>query len=226
MPSQDKIAFFDFCETLVKFQTADRFIDYVRITTMNPRMIRIEKIMCFLQRVKVITFVELLLRRSYSINKRLKLYQLKGFKLDRLNMLAQNYYDNVIKPNFIETTLCELIELKKRGYKICVVSGGYDLYLKFFVADYEVDNLLCTKIKIKNGICTGMMDGRDCMSKYKVYLMDKLYFNHNFHSISFSDSSSDIPMLKWANESYVVINRNKIIPKWVENYKFKLLLWD
>ena len=38
---REKVAFFDFCETLVDFQTADAFCDYVRERTKKTKMFKI-----------------------------------------------------------------------------------------------------------------------------------------------------------------------------------------
>ena len=83
-------------------------------------------------------------------------------------------------------------------------------------------NILC-KIKIENNICTGFLDGLDCMNERKIQYINKLFPSKPTYSIAFSDSLSDIPLLQYATDG-VVVSRNKH-QNWVDNNKFKELIW-
>lgn len=220
---KEKIAFFDFCETLVNFQTADAFVDFVRAETNKKSMICLEGIQLVLKRLKLIRIIDLLTKKTMSINKRIKLYQLRGFSKEELDRYAQKYYLQVIKPNFINETISLLIELRDNGWKIVLVSGGYDIYLKEFAEEFGVSQVLSTKIEFKSGVCTGKMLGKDCLRYNKVEIMNKNFDSHSIISKSFSDSITDVPFLKWTNESYVISNNKH--QKWVDNYEFNEIIW-
>ena len=66
-----KIAIFDFCETLVDFQTADAFVDYVREHTDELSVRRKEKINLILRKYKVTRIAEKITSSKYSIEKKM-----------------------------------------------------------------------------------------------------------------------------------------------------------
>ncbi len=219
----NKVALFDFCETLVNFQTADSYVDFVREKTQDRRMLRIERLHYCLTRIKIIQLIELLTRYRYSINKRLKLWQLRGLRLETLQGLAKDYFLVKIKPNFITDLLDRLIALKNEGYIVLLVSGGYDIYLRYFVEEYSLAGLISTRIGFKENVCTGKFDGIDCLRDGKIILLNNFYSDKPTFSIAFSDSKSDLPFLKWVDEGYVV-SRNKS-QKWAKDNHLNEIIW-
>ncbi|MBC5644794.1 HAD-IB family phosphatase [Parabacteroides segnis] len=220
---REKVAFFDFCETLVDFQTADAFCDYVRERTKKTKMFKIEKNIILLKKIYLLPILQKLFRKYGSIEKKLKAYELKGFNYSDLDEYAKKYYETRIKPHFIKELTNELVRLKEEGYTVGIVSGGYGIYLKYFVQDFNLDFLLSSNIKIENNICTGFLDGLDCMNERKIQYINKLFPSKPTYSIAFSDSLSDIPLLQYATDG-VVVSRNKH-QNWVDNNKFKELIW-
>ena len=73
---REKVAFFDFCETLVDFQTADAFCDYVRERTKKTKMFKIEKNIILLKKIYLLPILQKLFRKYGSIEKKLKAYEL------------------------------------------------------------------------------------------------------------------------------------------------------
>ena len=49
---KQKLALFDFCETIIQFQTADGFIDFIRDKTNSRLMKRLELVRIFLAKIK------------------------------------------------------------------------------------------------------------------------------------------------------------------------------
>tara|TARA_B110000003_G_scaffold110197_1_gene112833 strand:+ start:729 stop:1394 length:666 start_codon:yes stop_codon:yes gene_type:complete len=220
-----KIALFDFCETVVKFQTADKFVHFVRNRSNNYRMNFINKIHSIFIKFRIIAVLEHFFPKS-SLNKRLVLFQLKGFSKSRLRQYAKLYYFNKIKKAFIKTILFELIKKKEEGYKIIVVSGGYDIYLDYFVEEFRIDGLISTQIKFnKSDICMGKISGIDCLWSNKVKLLESYFVKEKIdfrNSLAYSDSFTDIPMLNWVQNGIVVSNNN--VEKWMK--KYKIILWE
>ena len=219
----NKVALFDFCETIANFQTADAYVDYVREKLDDKRMCWLEKVQNFLRKIKIIQIVEKITRYNYSINKRIKLLQLRNQSYEELQLLAGEYYQEVIKPNFIPIMMEKLLDLQKQGYTVALVSGGYDIYLRYFMEDYGLDDLISTKIGFKNGNCTGKFDGIDCLREGKTILLDNYFDSKPEYCVAFSDSQSDVPFLRWADEAHVVSKENH--QKWVENYNFNEIIW-
>ena len=222
--AMEKIAFFDFCETLVDFQTADAFVHFVRNNHGNKRMNRLNQWVSFLNRTYIIVLIEKILPNR-SINKRLVLRQLKGMPQDKIEKYANDYYNEMIKPHLIPQMILLLHNLQHDGYRVVLVSGGYYQYLKYFAADNNIaeDDILSTRIGVEGNVCTGRFDGRDCMGENKVIFLDKRFDRTGIQSISFSDSVSDLPFLLWTDEQYVV-SRDKE-QEWAKNNSFKQIVW-
>lgn len=223
MQNNVKVALFDFCETLANFQTADEFVRYVRERTKNKMMFRKEKFRLFLRKCRVETLVTLFFRHL-SFNKRLVLWQLKGFSESQIEKYAEEYYNKVVRPNLINETVEELKKLQTEGYEICIVSAGYEIYLKYFCKEFEIPlkNIIAVKIKFESGKCMGCFDGGDRLWD-KTDKLNERYDRDLVESIAYSDSKTDLPLLKWAKEGVVVCRKDK--KSWAKEYNFKEILW-
>ena len=223
MKTKRKIAFFDFCETLANFQTADAYVDYVREQTQSKRMLKLERFRDWGIKIRIFWLIDKLTRGRYSIYKMSKLYQLKGFGRDELEQYAIRYYQEVIRPNFITKMVDILRQKKSEGYEIVLVSGGYDIYLKYFAKEFCVNNVISSRIMFNGNICSGLLWGIDCINENKVILLNKQYKREELVSEAYSDSISDKPFLSWVNTGYV-ISKNKS-QKWAINTKYKEIIW-
>ena len=128
----------------------------------------------------------------------------------------------MVRQNFINKILDILVKKRTEGFEIVLVSGGYDIYLKYFAKEFGVSNIISSHISFKNEICTGTLRGLDCLNKNKVILLNEQYKKEDIISEAYSDSISDIPFLSWVNSGYVVSKKEK--QNWVNN-KFKEIIW-
>lgn len=221
MQNKDKVALFDFCETIANFQTADAYVRYVQ--THSPTSNKgIKTLYNILNQSRILGIVRRLFPKS-SIDKRFILKQMKGRIQEEMENLAKDYYECRIKPNLIDPVIKELKRLQSEGYSCYVVSAGYDIYLKHFCTEYNIDGLLSTKIKFNNGICTGCFDGQDCMFDNKIDYIKESISGNPQHWMAFSDSITDLPMLEFVGNP-IVISRNKS-QKWAEQRKIKQIIW-
>ena len=206
----NKVALFDFCETLANFQTADAYVDYVRNHTTKKSVGKWKKFHEILKKIYVIKILARLLPKS-SINKRIYSLQLKGMTVNELDSYANEYYLNVIRPNLIKPVVELLQQLKDEGYRIVLVSGGYGIYLKYFADEFQIapENVIATNLKIKNGVCTGTFVGKDCLFEEKVKRLNLIFRKSEIYARAYSDSKSDLPMLEWADEGIVVRRKDK-----------------
>ncbi len=218
----NKVALFDFCETIANFQTADAYVRYVQ-SHSAPTNTGIRLLYNILNQSRVLGVIRRLKPKG-SIDKRFILKQMKGRTYEEMDRLAEDYYNNMIKPNMIEPVVSELKKLQSEGYAIYVISAGYDIYLKYFIKDFKVDGLLSTKIEFKDGVCTGRFDGQDCMFDYKIdYINSKIKGDHS-QWLAFSDSVTDLPMLELVGHP-VVISRGKS-QKGAEKEGFEQIIWN
>lgn len=213
MNRSKNVALFDFCGTIANFQTADPFVDYVRLHSKRFAVLffkHLHRLLCLLRIIKILT----ILFPRKSVNKRLYALQLRGFSYEELDQMAYGYYLDKVRPNLIVRTLDELKRRQNEGWRIVIVSGGYDLYINYFAKEYgiEMKDIICTSFKFKDGICTGHFEGKDCLFTEKVNRLNKYMKEYQRYSVAYSDSNSDIPFLSWANVGYVV--RKSQIESW------------
>ncbi|NOU35971.1 MAG: HAD-IB family hydrolase, partial [Kiritimatiellaceae bacterium] len=201
----NKLALFDFCDTLVSFQTADRFVHFVRAQERSLKMYAKESLRKIIIRSGALRFFTRLAGTDF--HKKLVLWQLKGMSNSHLDRLAECYYRTEIKPALIKESMETLFLLMAQGYKIFLISAGYDAYLKYFAREYQIDKLICTEISFKNGKCQGTFVGEDCYGQRKLVQL-KEHLNKagvSFEeTISFSDCISDLPLLQWSKTGVVV----------------------
>lgn len=217
----EKVALFDFCETIANFQTADAFVRFVQEHSNKTN--RLYSILySTLNRLKYFGIMRRIMPQK-NIEKHFILRILKGMSYVELNMFARQYYDKVVKKNMIQPIINELVRLKNEEYRIYLVSAGYDIYLKYFVEDFSVDGLLCTKIAFKEGVCTGCFDGKDCMYDYKVESVKSNIQGDPSNWFAFSDSITDLPLLELVGKPIVVSKRKS--QKWAENRNYKQIIW-
>lgn len=223
-----KLALFDFCETLVNFQTADAFIDYVRNKKGNTSMRSLNGILNLLRRIKVLTVLNKFFPGA-SLSKKLKLFQIRNMSLESLDHFAELFYKDKIRTNLISPAMEELIRLAKEGYEICLVSAGYSIYLKYFIMEYQIPHLISTEIAFDRygKRCLGTIYGKDCIREEKVNRLN-IYFKDKElnldESISFSDSITDVPMLLYTGNA-VVVSKEKS-QEWGKQNKFKEIIWN
>lgn len=222
MPDRENIAIFDFCETLVPFQSASAYVGYVA-----------RKHSTLKQRVRWLLFKGMrkigITRKLESVShgkvteKGMSLWVIKGLDYDILDKAARCYYERVLRPALIPEVIRELVERHKAGYRIVVASGGYGIYIRYFAKDFGIaeEDLLSSNLEFVNQKFTGRMKGLDCMGEDKVKLLDSHITRDNSYCVAFSDSKTDISLLSWADEGYVVLRT----PMWIHQNKFKVFPW-
>jgi HAD superfamily hydrolase (TIGR01490 family) len=223
-----KLAFFDFCDTLVSFQTADAFVDYVRKMEGNTYMRFLDLVLIVLIKIRIIAAFNKFLPDA-ALGKKIKLLQLKGFTYEKLNNLAAIYYQEMIRPNLVKPVMAEMQRLAQQDYEICLVSAGYSIYLKYFTEEHQIKHIISTEIAFdqSGNYCHGIILGKDCIRDEKVSRL-KTYFagqkvNYK-ESISYSDSKTDLPLLLLVGKGVVVSRANS--QSWTHQYNFKEIIWD
>ena len=221
---KNKIALFDFCDTLVDFQTGDAFIDFIRENTDKRRAIIIEKFRLFLIRIKFFSVLNRFLPNN-NWHKRLKLFQLKGITKNEIEHLSLLYYTKRIKPHLITKIIQELQQYKEKGYLIYIVSGGFSDYIIHFCKEFEINDPIVTNIKYKNRICLGIIDGIDCMYAKKIDKIKEVIELKNVdmeRSVAYSDSITDLPLLTLVKNGVVVSKKHS--QNWVATNKLKEII--
>lgn len=174
MSLQNKIAIFDFCDTLVAGQTGDQFI----LRILDPYPIRKAKyfLLCGSRLIR---------------NKKNYLYRLcHGISSSHIKRVASNYAESLkprIKPNVNEI-------LQKWGpQNSVIVSAGYAEYIRELYPNYKV--IANEFIFINNKVST-QIPLKDCFGYEKISRLLKEVDIKGKEISTFSDCISDLPLFK------------------------------
>jgi len=220
------LVIFDFCETLVRFQTADRFVDFILQKENYRKHQWTNFVTRILYRLKIIMIFNKVLPKL-NLSKRLKLFQIRGIKTAKIDALANEFYQQEVKPNLI-LPLYELLQQhSNQNDYVIIISGGYAPYIKIFTEQHHLKKYFATEIGITSDKITGFFSGKDCLYQQKVVLLNNFVKENNISfakSIAYSDSISDLPLLQWADEAFVISNKHSQI--WATTYGFKEIIHD
>ncbi len=217
-----KYAFFDFCGTITKNQTADRFVEYVinKSDFKNTNQICIKLIL----KLYNIKFIYKVLNKIYNVNihkKKLILSKLKGIRKDIIDDISVDYY-NELKNEFNDIII-EKIKNHSKTHKIVLISAGYEPYIKHFVNEYKIPMLFTNEFKYDGCLFLGKIKGDDVYGLNKVNVIKKNIYDYDYeNSFSYSDCFSDLPILKFSKNGFVIsefyddwIKKNQL--NWIQN---------
>lgn len=211
-----ELVLYDFCGTLVDFQTANAYVNYV-ISKKGLKRNLIDYARLILNRLYLMPLLNHFHKRI-SVNKSMLLYRLKGCSFNEMDLYGQEFYENCIKPHLVQPVVETLKNDIQSGKVVVIVSGGYDIYIKYFAAEYNVQNLLSTSLHFENEVFSGHIKDRDCMGNEKVRMLSNYFNTENvldvFRQVTgYSDSESDIPLFLICSKRIVVV-QSGIIPDW------------
>ncbi len=226
---KSKVAFFDVCETLISFQTADAYVDYIRDNTdddvVRGRMNRRESWLKVFKKLQVVRVADKVLP-ALKLEKRMKLWQLEGLTEEYLLTMGQHYVEDILRYSEVKSVVNAMQQHVLAGYEVILVSAGYDVYLQFLGGLYGVP-VIATELAFENGICTGKWQGEDCFGQEKVRRICK-YFGMNCEqlealedSIAYSDSETDLPMFGMCKSGVAVIHGGR--KNWGETHGFGVI---
>jgi len=198
------LAIFDFCDTLVSFQTADRFVDFVHANHIGLNSL-LTKQLHLANRLKVFSVLNRITPGN-GLYKKVKLFSLKGISQSSLNTLAEKYYYEQIRKSLHLPVIAKLRHHQDKNDDVIISSGGYDIYIQYFCKEFNVPLFHASALKFDSGLFTGLISGRDCMREEKVKRLrssigDLSEYDNVF---VYSDSLTDVPLFNIADYPYVV----------------------
>jgi hypothetical protein len=204
---KEKILLLDFCETIVDLQTADLFI--FNIIKNYPHKV----IMFFL--IKVINRFKFFLKLNFQ-PKNTYLFLLNNINQKDIEKHARNYSRFLL--NHIDKTVINKINSVYRvesPNEVIILSAGYKTYIekmKLFAFDYKVYASELIFKKERYSIDRSYYGGDKV--KFIIDYLNKKSKAVDFNIITFTDSISDLPLIKISNSFYFVkrkLSKNKRI---------------
>lgn len=210
----EKLAIIDFCGTIANYQTLDPYLEFV-LRENCPEQYYIYK---FLGGKHFQLLKEKVKNQGCPVCPRdVLVKKLKGLPVERLEDCGKYYYKRRVRRNLIQETLQLISKLKLEHYRVIIVSGGLDYYIRFFAEEFGIHDVITTQLEIVAGICTGKLKASTpCMGKAKVDLLNSYMEYHRIKGklqIGITDSWTDLPLLNQCKKK-VIISKKKHQP-WV-----------
>jgi HAD superfamily hydrolase (TIGR01490 family) len=121
-----------------------------------------------------------------------------GEPKDRLEVLAEELFADVIKPSIFPKAKDLVEEARRAGLKNVLVSGGLDFTVRPLAKYLGVDDFIANTLEFENGYATGQLGKPFVAGATKATIMREYAAQKGFdlaHSWAYSDSYSDYPML-------------------------------
>lgn len=223
-----KVAIFDFDDTIFQGQSHSYFFKFLKRNRVSVR----KKIKFYLK-----CYV-LNLRANDREKKEMALNLIEGISFEQVTNLTDSFYSKVIKQR-LNYNIVEFAQfLKSKNYILVLASGGFDIYMKKFVSEFNFDIAVTSNVLFENNVCSGKIDGDECLGKVKSNLVTQALNEYSVDwskSVAISDHITDIPIfnlvanklvidfgqdISWINSTFKVIKVNEFN---YEQYHFFVL---
>ncbi|GIP04062.1 HAD family hydrolase [Paenibacillus lautus] len=121
----------------------------------------------------------------------------------------KHFYETELKPAIFPDALKEMQLKKSEGYHVLLVTASPDAYMRYFAELPCVDAVIATKLSVRDGRFTSMIEGNNCKGEEKVnriqqYLSEQRLAIDYDSSCAYSDSLSDLPMFRLVKHKYLI----------------------
>ncbi|VTR58066.1 HAD hydrolase, family IB [Actinobacillus pleuropneumoniae] len=121
----------------------------------------------------------------------------------------KHFYETELKPTIFPDALKEMQLKKSEGYHVLLVTASPDAYMRYFAELPCVDAVIATKLSVRDGRFTSMIEGNNCKGEEKVnriqqYLSEQRLAIDYDSSCAYSDSLSDLPMFRLVKHKYLI----------------------
>jgi HAD superfamily hydrolase (TIGR01490 family) len=122
----------------------------------------------------------------------------RGEPEDRLVVLADELFEDVIRPSLFPRAPDLIAESRRAGLRQVIVSGGLDFTVRPLAEHLGVDDFIANTLEFENGYATGHLGKPFVAGASKAVIMRDYAAQHGIDlakSYAYSDSYSDYPML-------------------------------
>jgi len=198
------IVFFDLDETLIDCQSQKLLVKYL----FKHRKIKVTFLLLiylwfFLYRLRIVKDVAKIREYAYKI--------CKGWDINEAKKFYMNFFEEMIKFNFYQDALKEIINHKKNKARIVLLTSTLFPIAEIICNYLKLDDVIATRLVIEDGKYTGKINGLIVYGVNKKIIIND-YLKNNHYSLvgsyAYSDHYSDIDILNLVDHP-VAVNPNK-----------------
>ena len=191
--SQKAAAFYDVDGTLIKTNIVHAFAYYARNQpTLSGSLWKSAKTALS---VPMFMIADKLSRKLFN---ELFYGYYAGEPEDRLIVLAEELFEDVIKPSIFPRTKDLVEQARRAGLRNVIVSGGLDFTVRPLARYLGFDDFIANTLEFENGHATGQLGKPFVAGATKAQIMRDYAEKHGLdlgRSWAYTDSYSDYPML-------------------------------
>ncbi|MCS4150732.1 HAD family hydrolase [Salinibacter ruber] len=191
----------DFCGTLVDHQTADTFVKFC--LDESPVRLTCYYALYFFQTLCGVLGI------PEPVNfKHVYVRLLKNIEKEYIEQKARKFGFHITKNSSCKVTLENIRKINKKDTTLIIISAGYECYINYFSEhiDLDIDDVIASRLSYVENRCSGEIE-RDLIGKKKVDILavkHRSVMDEATTTAAFSDSASDLPLLKVSDYKYVV----------------------
>ncbi len=157
---------------------------------------------------------------------------LSGRSRTELEGMAEDFAHNEVENGLRPQALSIIEKHRKAGDRIVIASAAVDLIVDPIARRLGISEIVCTKmLYTDDGRLAKTLGSENCygagkLTMVKDYLSQDVHYNRNdVHITMYSDSKSDLDILRWADVGIAVHPSPRLI-KCVETYGLEIQMWD
>ena len=197
-PDERPIAVFDLDGTLTKRSTFLPFlIGFCR---------RSRRVGGLLRMPFVVAAYVLRLRRDHETKERLLIDALGGATVSDIEDEAARLCDEWIPDNLHPLGMELLTKHQQAGHRVILLSASPDVYVLAVARAFGIEETICTRVAIENGVCIGTLLGENCKGPRKLAALKEYLATQQppDDSCAYGDSRHDLPVLEWVHSGWLV----------------------
>jgi len=158
-------------------------------------------------------------------------WSLSGRCREELSALAEQFAKAELESGIRPGALRQIQAHREAGDHIIIASAGADLIVEPIAKELGIETVVCTKLGWDGDICARHFGSPNCYGPGKLEMLLKCFetfsdFNREeAHITVYSDSHSDLPVLKFADKG-VAVNGDPSLQKLARVYGFETVNWS
>jgi HAD superfamily hydrolase (TIGR01490 family) len=131
---------------------------------------------------------------------------LGGAPVDSILAWAQTFAKRVASQGCRPHILARIEEFKRQGARLILLSASPDIYVREIANELGISEVISTEVEIGMKRFSGKVIGENCKGAEKLHRL-KAHLNGLSGQVSvvaFGDRTSDLPVLRWAGEGWLV----------------------
>lgn len=156
---------------------------------------------------------------------------LSGQSRPKLEALAEAFADEEIRSGLRPGAIREIEARRAAGDRIIIASAGADLIVEAIAARLQIETVVSTKLAWNDDICARDFGSENCYGPGKLVMLRKCletfddFQREAAHITVYTDSYSDLPVLKFADKG-VAVNSDPKLRKAAEAHDFEIVDWS